>query len=155
MDEQLKVFLATIYGEAAQSSPAAWRAIASVILNRVGYREWSRRKSPLEVIQRTGFDAYQHRNAPYVATEKLLADPDAIPATSPLGRLMAAVLPVYGGREPRTTDAVLYWSPRAQARLHKMRPGVWPERPAWRFELLEELKVDGTEGDDFRWYRYI
>lgn len=61
---------------------------------------------------------------------------------------------IYGGREGRTTDAQLYYSPLAQARLHAMKPGIWPKVPKWRFELLEAVDVPGTERDDFLFFRY-
>ncbi len=154
MDEQLKVFLATIFGEAAACSPAAWRAIASVILNRVATGEWRKHRTPLAVIAHTGFDAFTHQNAPFLTALRLLENPDAVTPDSPLGKLMEAVLPLYGGREPRTTDAVLYYSPKAQAQLHKKNPRKWPAAPAWRFELLEAVDVPGTERDDFLFFRY-
>lgn len=154
MSEELRIFLATIYGESAQSSPAAWRAIASVILNRVGVREWKRHKTPLAVIANTGFDAFSHRNSPYQVAYKVLAAPYLAEPRSNMRRLMDAVIPIYEGQEPRTTDAQLYYSPKAQAQLHKKNPRVWPAAPRWKFELLEAVDVPGTERDDFLFFRY-
>lgn len=154
MTEELRVFLSTIYGEAAQSSPAAWKAIASVIMNRVGKREWRKLKSPLRVIACSGFDAFTQRNAPYhVADQYFSKDPQAVP-WPPLERLRAAVVPIYEGAEAATTDAQLYFSPRAQEALHSRSPQIWPIRPRWKFDLLEPVIVPGTEADDFAWFRY-
>ncbi len=154
MDEQLRVFLATIYGEAAQSSPAAWKAVASVIVNRVGKREWYKLKTPLRVIAHSGFDAFSQRNAPYhVADQYFSKDPQMVP-WPPLERLRAAVVPIFDGIEPPTTDAQLYYSPRAQEALHSRSPKIWPVRPRWKFDLLESVIVPGTEADDFAWFRY-
>ena len=55
---------ATIYGEAANSSPASWRAIAHVIMNRVGRREWWKHKTPAAIVAYTGFDAFKQQNQP-------------------------------------------------------------------------------------------
>jgi hypothetical protein len=153
MTEELRVFLATIYGEAAESSPASWMAIASVIMNRVGQREWKKHKTPLEIIQHTGFDAYSHRNAPYRLAYKVLEVPAMAMPGSKLKLFMDHVIPMYEGW-PRTTDAQLYYSPKAQAALHKKHPRKWKAVPAWKFELLEKVDVPGTERDDFAWFRY-
>ena len=155
MDEAVRVFIATIYGEAAGSSPAAWRAIASVILNRVGVREWRKHKTPFDVIVNSGFDAFAQENAPYRVAYRRLGNPLDVPQPdSVLGRLRAAVMPIYSRQEPPTTSAVLYWSPKAQAALHALKPGIWRALPRWDFGLLEEVKVAGAEKDDFRFYRY-
>jgi hypothetical protein len=152
-DNGLRVFLATIYGEAAQSSEAAWKAIASVIMNRVGVREWSRWKTPLDIIRETGFDAFDHRNSPYITAWKALQTPYIASLLPAMGRLIAACQPIYEGGA-RTTDAQLYYSPKAQAALHKKNPRVWPAVPRWKFELLEAVDVPGTEKDDFAFFRY-
>lgn len=163
MSEELRIFLATIWGEAAQSSADAWKAIASVIMNRVGVREWHKWKTPVEIIQRTGFDAYSHRNAPYRNAEKYFRDwhPGGdLPRSERLESLYQAAYLIYYGREPRTTDAVLYYSPKAQAKLHGLssKPGYngprWPAKPRWNFDLLEQVQIPGTEKDDFHWFRY-
>lgn len=154
MTEELRVFLSCIYGEAAGCSPAAWKAIASVILNRVGVREWRKFKSPLRVIAGTGFDAFTHRNAPYeFAFNYFREDYRGFPCKG-LDDLRKAVEPIYLKQALRTTDAELYYSPNAQASLHAKRPEVWPAAPRWNFTLLEEIAVPGTEGDDFKWFRY-
>lgn len=154
MDVELQAFLATIYGEGAQSSTAAWKAIASVIMNRVGKREWRKLKTPLRVIACSGFDAFTRQNAPFhVAHSYFGSDPQTLP-WPPLERLRAAVVPIYDELEPVTTDAQLYYSPRAQDQLHQQSPQIWPSRPRWNFDLLEEVQVPGTEADDFAWFRY-
>lgn len=155
MTDDLRIFLSTIYGEAAMSSVHAWRAIASVILNRVGVREWHKLATPLEVVTAGGFDAYTAQNVPYKGMWRATSKPDyLIQPNSPLNRLRSAVLPLYEKREPVTTDAVLYYSPKAQAALHAKRPGIWRALPAWNFDLLDRVEVAGTEQDDFAWFRY-
>ncbi|MEO7778493.1 MAG: hypothetical protein ABIY63_13255 [Fibrobacteria bacterium] len=155
MDEQLRAFLGTIYGEAAQASPATWKAIASVIMNRVGKREWRKLTTPLRVIACSGFDAFTRQNAPFhVAYTYFGNDPQVAP-WSPLERLRTSVLPIYEKREPVTTDAQLYYSPKALAELHRRSPQIWPARPRWHFDLLEPAIIPGTETDDFIFFRYL
>lgn len=153
-DEE-KVFAATIYGEAANCSLESWKAIASVIMNRMGKREWRRFRTISEIINFTGFDAFTDRNAPFRQAIALFtgrADPRAEIGVK-LMDLCQAVLPICRG-ENVTTDAVLYYSPKAQAALHKKNPKKWRARPPWDFAVIEEVKVEGTENDDFKWFRY-
>lgn len=154
MNEDLRVFLATIYGEAAMSSIRAWMAVASVILNRVGHREWKKYTTPFAVVTNTGFDAFSQKNAPYKIAYELLVTPNRIDSASPLSRLQSAIEPIYHGTEPITTDAVLYWSPKAQAALRIVHPGIWREKPNWNFDLLEQVYPEGCEHDDFSFFRY-
>ena len=158
MEEQFAVFLATIWGEAAGCSRDSWRAIASVILNRVGVREWRKLKTPLRVISGSGFDAFSQRNKPYVTAETYFRDwnpGNMIPRNDRLESLYHAVYLIYYGREARTTDAVLYYSPKAQAQLHAMNPSLYRAPvPRWNFDLLEEVPIEGAEKDDFKFFRY-
>jgi hypothetical protein len=153
MDHAARIFCATIYGEAAACSAASWRAIASVILNRVGRREWAKWKTPLQIIAMTGFDAFEHENAPYVqALELLRKHPEGFGAVA---RLVEAVIPIYRGEAPPTPDIVLYYSPKALKALHAKNPKVWRSGvPPWRFEQFEPVDVPGAERDDFLWFRY-
>lgn len=153
MDRDLRIFISCIYGEAANCSAASWKAIASCILNRIGRREWKRFTTTTEIIAMTGFDAFEHENVPFRQAMTLLAShPQGVGAVS---RLLDAVLPLYERREPTIPGLVLYYSPKAQAALHKKNPEVWrAPRPAWNFTLLEQLQVPGTEADDFAWFKY-
>ena len=40
LDEEFILFVATVYGEACGQSEAAWKAVASVIMNRVGNKRF-------------------------------------------------------------------------------------------------------------------
>ncbi len=51
-------------------------------------------------------------------------------------------------------EAVLYYSPKAQASLHAKHPNAWPAAPRWDFGKLEEVFVAGAEVDDIRWFKY-
>lgn len=152
--EEERIFCATIYGEAAACSVAAQKAIASVILNRVGKREWRKRVTPLQVIAMTGFDAFEHENAPYrLALTTLRQYPDG--GMGALARLVAAVMPLYQGLEAPVPGIVLYYSPQAQAHLHARDPKTWRSKvPPWDFKQLERVFVPGTEADDFAWFKY-
>jgi hypothetical protein len=154
MDESFRVFCATIAGEAIGCSPATWRAIASVIINRVGVREWHRYLTPLAVIANSGFDAFAQENPPYKAAYKAFGSGWSAGLSTRLARLVDAVTGIYEGTEKPTTDAVLYYSPKAQSALHKSNPAKYRERPPWNFDELEQVVVRGTEGDDFVFFRY-
>lgn len=154
MDEDLKIFISTIYGEAACSSVAAQRAIASVIMNRIDRLEWAKYDTAREIIAHTGFDAYTQENIPFKAAFRALGQGFKPNAETPLAHLYSAVLPIYLQQEPPTTDAVLYYSPRAQSFLHNQKPGLYPERPRWDFSKIILVNVPGTENDDFAFYTY-
>lgn len=163
MDDQLRAFLSTIWGEAAGCAPATHRAIASVILNRVGQREWRSLKTPLRVIAISGFDAFSRRNQPFTAAWDYFGGGRAGMRLD-LEELEDEVRPLLDAfllnpSAPRPTDAQLYYSPKAQAALREAaikqgQPHLYPARPRWAFDQLEEVKIPGTERDDFLWYRY-
>ncbi len=126
-----------------------------MILNRVGAREWRRYKTPLAIVANTGFDAFTQQNAPYCAALRYLEKDGA--SNVRLGALMAAVLPILDGRAPRTTDAVLYYSPRAQAALHKAKPHLYRAAvPRWSIhpDVERVFPVGLVAGDDFAFFRY-
>lgn len=59
------------------------------------------------------------------------------------------------GKTNDTTDGcTLYYSPKAQAALAKKYPFKYKTKPGWDFSKLEEVKVSGTEKDDFKFYSY-
>ena len=156
MTDEFRIFLATIAGEAINSSPAAWRAVASTIMNRVGVREWKKRTTPLQVIAHTGFDAFNQRNQPYCRAWKYFGA--GRPATDgKLDALKKEVINIFLAPKVNAIPGIiLYFSPRAQAMLHKLHPDKYRhEVPTWALSpLVEEVKVPGTEKDDFRWFRY-
>jgi len=164
-DEQLTEFLATIYGEAAQSTLAAWRAIASSILNRVGRREWRKYKTPLAIIANTGYDAFTERNQPYTHAKRYfqtqaphddprLKELAAVVTPIYMGWLYGAILPPHDRIPPPFPTIQLYYSPKAQHRLHEQRPDLYHAYPKWHFDELVEVRVPGAEGDDFKFFAY-
>jgi hypothetical protein len=163
MEDQLRAYLSTIWGEAAGCAPATHRAIASVILNRVGQREWKSLKTPLRVIAVSGFDAFTRQNDPYREAWSYFGGGrggmrlDLEEMEDEVRPLLESFL--INPQAPRPTDAQLYYSPKAQAALREAaikqgQPHLYPARPRWAFDLLEEVRVLGTERDDFRFYRY-
>lgn len=154
---EFKMLVATVYGEAANSSETAWQAVAFVIKNRVGNREWARYKSVAEIVKKTGFDAYTQRNSPYVTAEKYLNDHSQKRIkNAKIDRLVEVLAPVYTGEKADITNgSVLYYSPKAQGALHKTNPQIWKETPAWNFAILQESSIPGLlSTDDFKFYRY-
>lgn len=153
MEDEFRILLATVYGEAAALSPSSWRAVTSVILNRVGKREWKRLDSVLKVIVRSGFDAFKFRNSPYLEAFRHfgLGHP---PRHARLEALYNTVYPLYMRTEAAIPDIVLYYSPRAQAQLHKSNPRLYPPAPRWDFKRLDQVAIPGTEQDDILFFRY-
>ncbi len=155
MNEDFRIFLATIYGEAAQSSTGAWRAIASVIMNRVHNREWHSLTTPRAVIENSGFDAFKFKNQPYqhAFSAFLPAAPAPLPARFRV--LEDAVRAIYEREELPTSAAVLYYSPKAQAALHVQDPKHYQPTPIWDFGKLEQVRPAGVlPTDDFRFFKY-
>lgn len=153
MSEELKLFLATIYGEAALSSSCAWHAIASVILNRVNSREWRDMDTVEAVIRESGFDAYKETNGPFLRAMRCFETGD-LAKNSKLVKLLDTVLPLYERKLAPIPHIVMYYSPKAQALLHHSKPTRYRETPPWNFNLLQEVPVFGAEGDDFKFFRY-
>ncbi|MFA9466988.1 MAG: RHS repeat-associated core domain-containing protein [Velocimicrobium sp.] len=56
LTKEQKLLITTVYGEAANCSEASWEAIANVIMNRVGTREWKKYDTVTDVIENSGFD---------------------------------------------------------------------------------------------------
>ena len=146
------LFVSTIAGEAGNSSSASWKAIAHVIMNRFKYKEWRRYQTINDVILKTGFDAATQKNQPFLSAYNSLSAGKPSPLVL---RIIAAVRPIYDGmiKDP-TGKVVLYYSPRAQSSLSRSKLHSYKPTPAWNFNLLEEVKIAGTENDDFKWYRY-
>lgn len=155
--DDFSIFSATIYGEAANQSEASWRAIAHVIMNRVGTREWKKLRTAKDVIEKSGFDAFTDKTNNYKYAYKLISTTKMISEISDekLKRLASAVLPVFQGKDVDPTEgSVLYYSPLAQTKLHAINPAVYREKPKWDFSKLVKVDVLGCEDDDFFFYRY-
>lgn len=152
-DEEI-LFVTTIYGEAVRCSEYSWQAIANIIKNRVGTREWSKYTSVSEVIMNTGFDAYTNPNIPFREAEKYFENRDF--TNTKIEEMIRIVIPIYRGNvDDITGGAVLYYSPRALKSLHQKNPSKYPnETPRWDFSRLEEVTIMGAENDDFLFYKY-
>ena len=147
------LFVSTIAGEAANSSRASWKAIAHVIMNRFKYKEWRDYQTIKDIILKTGFDAAKEKNQPFLNVYNSLSTGN--PSSLAL-QIIAVVKPIYDGiiKDP-TGKVVLYYSPKTQLYLSQKMPHKYKRVPSrWDFNLLEEVKISGTENDDFKWYRY-
>lgn len=149
-EDEFKLFVAIVYGEANSCSEAAWRAVGPVIMNRVGNNEWSKLKTVTAIItQKYAFEAYNKKQ--FNIAEKYLHSNSKDKLSDKLIDRMAEVLePVYKKKDPDNTyGAILYFSPKAQKALGRNKPN-WASS-----KKLTEVKVDGLEGtDDFKFYKY-
>lgn len=148
-NEDFNIFASTIYGEAAGQSHASWQAIANIIQNRIKQgREWKRYTSTSEIIKNTGFDAYTQKNKPFKEAYEYLTNGTQTVNSAKIDQLKSIVQPIYNGTAADNTNgAVLYYSPKAQEALYK-------KPPPWNFSLLEEVTVEGTQNDDFKFFKY-
>lgn len=151
LSEEEIIFIATIYGEGTTYSTETRQALAHTIMNRVGVREWSRQNTVTKVIQNTGFDAYG--GALYKEAKAYLDNRDYSNET--IESIINVVLPIYRGEQEDTTNnAVLFYSPNAQAQLCKQNPSKYKNPPSFVNDKVEEVVISGTENDDIKFYRY-
>lgn len=110
--------------------------------------------SPENYDEEIGNKIAEENAIPYrLAMATLRQNPDG--GLGALARLVAAVMPLYEGKEPPVPGIVMYYSPKALLVLNKQNPRVWPRPvPPWDFKQLERVFVPGTEGDDFAWFKY-
>lgn len=157
MNEELAVFLATVYGEAASQSIAAKKAVAHTIMNRFQFHEWKKYETVLELIEKSGFDAYTQLNLPFQGALKYFQVLRNSKTIQNLEDLYKAVWPIYKKEEFSEERIVLYYSPRAQAYLHNRDPERYTRlKPKWADSpLVKEVKMPGCEKDDFAFYKYV
>ncbi len=157
MNEDLIIFLATIYGEAAGQSIAAKKAVAHVIMNRFGFHEWKKYQTIREMIELSGFDAYTQLNQPYQRAMVYFQGERNHKTIQNMEDMYAAVLPIFNRLELPQEKIVLYYSPKAQAYLHNKNPKLYTHiKPKWADSpLVKEVKMLGCENDDFAFYKYL
>ncbi len=150
LTEDQKVFVATIAAEGTVTvkgnpvSSQGRKAMANVIMNRVGKREWSKYKTVADICANTGFDGYGDAN--YNACMAYLNKRDGSNKT--YEKIIAEVIPIYNGEVADITGGCqLYFTPAA------MRP---PGRmPNWNFDVIEEVEISGVDTYyEGRFYRY-
>lgn len=157
LDVDTILTLSTIVGEAGNSSNAAWKAVAHVICNRVGKREWSKLLTPGQVCQYSGFDAETQRTQGFrEAMEYYSARLSRNPEPH-FEEILLAVHPIIKGLVPDDTgNSVLYFSPRTQAALHAQFPAQYAQTPKWNFSILKQcFPPNLTPADDFAFFAYI
>lgn len=155
--EDFKIFVATINGEAENCGETSWKVIAHTIRNRIGFANWKSWSNIIQIVTKTGYDAYTQKNPPYKRAKKALDSGDISPK---LMSLIRAVEPIFNGTEPDFTGGVVYYySPKAQAELHKSDPSNYPSLvPPFvvsKSNPTQQVQIPGTEKDDMRWYKVI
>ena len=142
LTEEQKVFIATIAGESIGQGSVAWEAVSNTVINRIGVYDWARYKTAFEVIKNTGYEGYGSRE--YVKAMEYLSKRSG--DNQLYESLISTVMPIYDRKVGDITEgAQLFYSP------NKMSDG---ERPSWNFSLLEEVRIDGIDPNDFRFFRY-
>ena len=136
-----KVLIATIAAEGlwrADGKPVSSNAriaMANVIMNRIGKREWSRYKTAAEICQYTGFDGYGNNN--YKKCMEYLNNRDGSNQT--YEQIINEILPIY--KNPVANDITggcqLYYTPAA------MKPTG--SKPDWNYNVIEEVSIAGVD----------
>ena len=135
-----KVFVSTIYAEANVAangyplSPIARQAVACVIMNRIGQREWERFTCASEICAYTGFTAYG--NAHFQECMDYLNERDG--SNLRIEEIISEVMPVYTGEiSDITGGAQIFYTPAA------MRPNK--KDLGWNPALLREVIISGID----------
>ena len=157
LDPDTILTLSTLVGEAGNSSNGAWKAVAHVICNRVGKREWAKLLTPGAVCQYSGFDAETQRTQGFREAMEYFSSRISQSPEPHLEEILLAVHPIIKGIEPDNTgNALLYFSPRTQAALHAKFPDSYAMKPKWNFDVLKQVFPPNlTPADDFLMYTYI
>ena len=145
-----KVFIATICAEVTSSaqgypvSPIARQAVACVIMNRIGQREWEKYNSAAEICAYTGFTAYG--NAHFKECMNYLNRRDG--SNVLVEEIISQVLPIYLGEIPDITGgAQIFYTPAAMS-PHRTELG-------WNPSLLQEVIISGVDPYyEARFFRY-
>lgn len=151
--EEFIKYVGTVAGEAGGCSITTWKVVAHCIKNRVGFAEWVNARDVSDILKKN-FDAITDKNAPF---KKAVTEMHTGKISDHTQDIIDAISPIYQGLEEDITNGVvLYFSPKAQAALHKKNPSKYTSLiPDFaKSSLTEEVKIKGTESDDMRWYRY-
>ncbi len=169
--EGFYLFVATVYGEAGgvrHGREAAWRAVGSVIINRINSGVWHRYHTSDDIIKHTGFNAYLNPNkaswdhvnfhSHYIRNHQQFLKAwatlhnqkinhrDAMTAQERklLDTISNSLRDIYKGHP--TTTANYYYSPRSM-------PG---KQPSFLFPLKNpeqyKVSVSGVHEHDFKFY---
>lgn len=166
------LFVATVYGEASgvhHGCEAAWRAVSSVIINRINKGIWHRYHTSDDIIKHTDFNAYLNPNkinwdqvnfkSHYIRNhqqflkawatlhhDQKINNHNAMttPERTLLRKMQLALLDIYNGHP--ITQANYYYSPRSMSGKH----------PSFlsHLENPEQYKVSvpGVHDYDFKFY---
>ena len=147
--EEEKAVICTVCGEAMYASDTIQKAIAHVIVNRIGFREWCNYHTAEDIVKYTGFDAYEFRSKHFEEAETYLEERYG---DERFERVIRNVLPVLRKEEEDFTGGcVMFYSP-LRYRLDQMKMRNFRKRvPNWNFHKLEKVKFNKG---DFEFYRY-
>lgn len=149
--EEFIDFIATIKGEAGICGDISKRAVAHCIMNRIGFGEWAQHTSIMGYLK-NDFDALTDETD---AVRQVRLEMKSNKISKSTQHIIDLVSPIYNRQEEDFTNGiVLYWSPKAQAQLHKDKPKIYKYPPAFVNSETEKVEIKGTENDDMSWHRY-
>lgn len=149
--EEFIDFIATIKGEAGICGDISKRAVAHCIMNRIGFGEWAQHTSIMGYLK-NDFDALTDETD---AVRQVRLEMKSNKISKSTQHIIDLVSPIYNRQEEDFTNGiVLYWSPKAQAQLHKDKPKIYKYPPAFINSETEKVEIKGTENDDMSWHRY-
>lgn len=149
--EEFIDFIATIKGEAGICGDISKRAVAHCIMNRIGFGEWVQHTSIMGYLK-DDFDALTDETD---AVRQVRLEMRSNKISKSTQHIIDLVSPIYNRQEEDFTNGiVLYWSPKAQAQLHKDKPKTYKYPPAFVNSETEKIEIKGTENDDMSWHRY-
>jgi hypothetical protein len=143
------IFVATVYGEASGQSEVAWKAVGSVMVNRVGKGYWKNATTPGQAAaQNKQFTAY---GKPLYKKALQAIQANNMGALAKLTQMYNMLKPIYAGNV--ITNANFYYSPGTQAEKHAVNP-LYQEAPSFSEDSwVKKVDVPGLkETDDFTFY---
>lgn len=149
--EEFIDFIATVKGEAGICGDISKRAVAYCIMNRIGFGEWIKHTSIMGYLK-DDFDALTNETN---AVRQVRLEMKSNKISKSTQHIIDLVSPIYNRQEEDFTNGiVLYWSPKAQAQLHKDQPKIYKYPPAFLNSETEKVEIKGTENGDMSWHRY-
>mgnify|MGYP003639852650 CR=1 FL=1 len=139
-----------------KSSISAWKAVASVIMNRVNNYPGSPQTVTEVITQPNQFSAYDLKNQSFCEVMAYLENPEENKEPKDLNNMLQYIKPVYYSKTTKT-DATAYFSPLAQQYMYAKgsyrmsASDIMIQRDKEGYEEVEGIGLLPT--DDFIFYK--